>query len=96
MTKEKKGDFTLIVPRGKSDTDNFEINLRDLDEPTFLAASSMLKADKHLEAIKFLVKSLYVSGDSPDDFVKDFHAVRSAVAPMTELIKPLEGSLKKN
>lgn len=96
--KEQKVDFsyTLIVPRNQSETEKFEIKLRELDEPTFVAAQKLLKNGKMLDSIRFIVKSLYVAGDNPEEFVKDFHAVRAATSSITDLITPMEGELKKN
>lgn len=96
--KEQKADFafTLIVPKNQSETEKFNIRLRELDEPTFIAAQKLLQNGKMLDSIRFIVRSLYVSGDNPEEFVTDFHAVRAATASITELITPLEGELKKN
>ena len=49
-------DFTLKVAGSRDGSVNFEIGLRDIDEQTFLAAHKLLKADKELEMIKFLIR----------------------------------------
>lgn len=89
-------DFTIVVSTARNSDDKMEIGLRDIDEPTFLAANRLVKADKELEAVKFIVRQLRVSGAPAEDFCSNFHAIRAAVGPVMELIRPLEGELKKN
>lgn len=89
-------DFTLKVKKDRDSDEMIEIGLRDIDEQTFLAANAYMKKDRELDAVKFLIKNLRVSGAKAEDITENFHAVRAAVTPLMELIRPLEGSLKKN
>jgi hypothetical protein len=92
-----KATFTLIVPKSRDPKEgNFEIGLKDIDETTYLAALSYINAGKVLEACRFIVKELRVSGDSSDDFSKSFLSVNAAQDKIAELITPLQGELKKN
>jgi hypothetical protein len=91
-----KPDFTLRVKKSRNSDEFIEIGLRDIDEATFLAANSFMKKDKELEAVKYLIRQLRVSGAKPEEICDNFHAVRAAVLPLMELIRPLEGELKKN
>ena len=91
------GNFILRVPKNRAKTEYFEMELKDLnDETLYLSILSIINAGKSLEAVKYMVRQLWVSGDGVDDFVKNFRAVQSAETVLAELIEPLEGELKKN
>jgi len=89
-------DFTLTVSKERGSDEKLEIGLRDIDEQTFLAANKLIQNDKELEAVRFLIRQLRVSGCAAEDICSNFFAIRSATAPLMEIIRPLEGSIKKN
>lgn len=95
MSEEKKGVFTLVVPLDRDKTKVATYQLREMDEQTFNAARALIDNKKDFDAVRLIVKSLYVSGDSID-YLKEFVAVNSAAKSVLELIKPIEGELKKN
>jgi len=96
MSEAKKGFWTLRVPKDRDQKEFFEMQLRDIDEPTFLYAIQLINAGKEFEAVRFLLKELRVSGDSVEELNKNFVAVRAANSALIEMITPLEGELKKN
>ena|SRR5687768_4664884 len=89
-------DFTLTVSKGRNTDEKFVVGLKDIDEQTFLAAYKLIKNDKEIEATKFLIRQLRVSGDPAEEVCANFHAVRAAQEPLMEMVRPLEGELKKN
>jgi hypothetical protein len=94
--KALQGDYTLIVPKNKSETENFVIELKDIDEALYIAIMKLLHADKEMEAVKLLVRSLRVAGDNADEFCKDWRAVQAANPLLVDMLAPLSGELKKN
>ena len=91
-----QSDWTLEIPKGRNTDEKFVMGLKDIDEPIFLAANKLLKAEKELEMVKFLIRSLRVSGASAEEVCANFHAVRAAMNPLMDIVRPLEGSIKKN
>lgn len=94
--KENKGYWTLKVPKDRDKKEFFEIEMRDIDEPTYLAAMSILNAGKEFEAVRFLIRELRVGGDSAEELGQNFRAIHSANSALIEMMQPLEGELKKN
>lgn len=95
-SEKKQGDFTLRLPKDRDQKDYFEIYLKELDEPTYMAAATLIAKGKEVETIKFLLKNLYVGGDSISDVLDNFIAVRAASEPILEILNPASGELKKN
>jgi len=97
MTKEKKGDFTLKVPVDREQKTFYEIELNDIDEPTYVMVQKVLNAGKQSEAVRLMVQQLWVGGNCTyEQFAGNFIAVHSASQALIELITPLDGELKKN
>ena len=95
-SEKVQGDFTLRLPKDRGQSAHFEVQLRDLDEPTYIAAAKLITAGKEVETVKFLLQNLWVGGDPWQDVVKNFIAVRAASEPMLEILNPVSGELKKN
>ena len=95
---ELKPDFELTVTVNRQG-EKITLGLRDLDEQVYLAAQKMFAADKTHEGVKILIANLTIAeknkGDK-DKVLNSFIAIRSAIAPLAELMQPLEGELKKN
>ena len=98
MSNEKKdGYFTLRIPRDRDQKKFFEIQLNDIDETTFIMVQKVLSAGKQSEAVRLMVKQLWVGGNCTfDEFSANFLAVHSASNVLIEMITPMEGTLKKN
>jgi hypothetical protein len=97
MSEEKsKGFWTLKVPKDRNKKEFFKIQLRDIDEATYLAAMTMLNAKKEFESVRFIIKTLYVGGDSAEELCNNFISILSANQQLIELMEPMEGELKKN
>jgi len=88
-------DFTIKVRKSRNESDGcLEFGIKEIDEPTYIAAQTLIRNDKELEAVRFLLKNLRVSGNTVDELT--FQATRAAVRPMFEFLSPLDGELKKN
>lgn len=88
--------YELKLPKNRSNTDFWTINLKELDEITYMAVSKLVKNDKEIEATKMLLKELYSGGDDIEEVCKDFGAVHAAMRPALEILTPLDANLKKN
>lgn len=92
--QEKYGTFyTLEVEdsNGKS----IKVYLRKLDRKTYQVVSKLMEKDS-LMAIESLIASLYIGGDDYKLITEDFDALRSADSALIDMIRPKQGSLKKN
>lgn len=96
MSEAKKGFWTLKVPKDRSEKEFFKIEMRDIDEPTYLYAMQLLNAGKEFEAVRFVIKELRVSGDSAEEINSNFVAIRAANSALIDMMTPLSGELKKN
>jgi len=95
--KVKKGEYSLRVPKNRLQKEFFEIELNDIDEPTYVMAKKLLEGGKEFDAVRLMVKQLWVSGNCDyDEFATNFIAVQSAGLALAEMITPLDGTLKKN
>lgn len=94
----KKGAFTLTVPLTRDENGaKATFELRDLDEDTYLVVSNLLsKENKGFDAIRLMVKELWVAGDPPEVLNGNFIAVNAASKVLLQLIVPMEAELKKN
>jgi len=94
---EKKGEYSLRVPVDRTQKTFYEIELNDIDEPTFVMAKKLLESGKEFDAVRLMVKQLWVDGNCTyDEFSTNFIAVQSAGLALAEMITPLDGTLKKN
>lgn len=98
MSDEKnEGFFTLSIPKDRDQKKFFEIQLNDIDETTFIMVQKVLEAGKQSEAVRLMVKQLWVGGNCTfDEFSANFLAVHAASSVLIEMITPLAGTLKKN
>jgi hypothetical protein len=95
-SEKVQGAFTLRLPKDREQKAFFEVQLRELDEPTYMAAAKLIGAGKEVETVKFILQNLWVGGDPWQDVLKNFIAVRSASEPVIEILNPATGELKKN
>jgi len=97
MTKEKKGDYLLRVPVNRAQKTFYEIELNDIDEPTYVMAKKLLESGKEFDALRLMVKNLWVSANCTfEEFSGNFIAVQASGPALAEMITPLDGTLKKN
>jgi len=95
-SEKKQGDFTLTLPKDRAQSGFFTIYLKEIDEPTYIAAAKLIAAGKEVETVKFMLQNLYVGGDPIKDVLVNFFAVRAASEPCIEILNPATGELKKN
>jgi len=93
----KEAVFTMTVPLDRDKSEKATYHLRELDEQTYLFARSLMDKDKDYEAVRFIVKQLLVAPSSdPKILESNFVACRSAQQLVAEMLRPIEGELKKN
>lgn len=94
-TKIVTPDYTIRVQKTHNKDDGFfEVGLREMDETTFVFAQKMIRQGKDLDAVKFILKELRVSGD--DLTTMHWRYINSVGGPILEMVKPYEAELKKN
>lgn len=87
--------YNLKLPKDSEGKEFYEIELKHLDEITYIAVSHMVKADKEIEATKLLLKELHSGGDDINEVCSNFTAVHAAMRPALQILTPLEAELKK-
>lgn len=92
----KGADFTLKVPLDYDGNQKATFHLKKIDEEVFMAAKAMIDKGKQFDAVRMVIKTLWVGGDSPDTLKDNFVAVNSAATAIIEMITPLNADLKKN
>jgi len=92
----KGADFTMTVPLDRNKTNFATFHLKELDEPIYLAAMSLIDKDKDLDATRLIIKELCVGGDNPVVLNNNLIASLSARKLVREIMAPLDGELKKN
>lgn len=91
------GKFTLSLPKDGSGPDNWEIQLKDIEEDVYVMVSRIMRKEgKELEAMKLLIKNLYIGGDSISDVLKDWKAVYASAEEIMSILPSAQGVLKKN
>lgn len=94
-TQVVKPDWTIRVAKSDNKADGFyEVGLKEMDETTFKMAQKMIRNGDQLEAVKFILGELRVSGD--DLVMLGWRYVNSASAAILDLVKPYDAELKKN
>ena len=95
--EKKQGKFTLTLPKDGSGPEVWTIQLKDLPEDIYVAASRLFRKEgKELEGMKFLIRNLFVSGDEINDVCKDWKAVYAAAEQIMSILPEGQGVLKKN
>lgn len=89
-------EFTLVIPLDRGGKRKATFHLKEIDEDIFLGAKKMIDQGKHFEAVRMVIKALWVGGDSIDLLSKNFVAINAASKAVVELITPLDADLKKN
>jgi len=88
--------FTLIVPLDRENKEKATFYLKDISEDVFLAARTLMNKDRDFEAVRLIIKALWVGGEPPERLNGNFVASQSARKLIGELLEPVEGELKKN
>jgi hypothetical protein len=93
--KELKKDyptlFKLEIPMDEGDK---VLLLRKLDRVTYSAGLKLMEKDE-LQAAEFFLRSLTVGGDSAEDVIKDFEALRIASGLLVNVIGTKSGNVQK-
>lgn len=90
-----KPAFTLRVKKSREAVDFIEVGLKEIDEQTYIAAQKLIRGGKEIEATKFLINALCITGNA-QDITADFQRVLAASNPLADLLTPMDGELKKN
>jgi hypothetical protein len=89
--------FTLVVPLDREvDGKKAIFHIKDIDENVFMAAKTLIDLNKQFDAVRLIVKALWVAGDDVSLLANNFIAVTAATKQVLKLIEPMEGELKKN
>ena len=101
MTKATKGrtdgpSYTITVPLDRDRTETAEFIIREMDEATFNAASSLWRADKEFDAARLMLHELRIDGDPISTIEGNFVAIQALRLAFTRFIEPMEAEVKKN
>ncbi len=94
--------YTMTVPLDDSldkkgnPSKTATFHLKGMDEDVFGAAQKMIENGKEFDAIRMVIKALWVGGDSPELLTGNFIAVQSASFLVKKMLAPIPGELKKN
>jgi len=95
--EKKQGKFTLTLPKDGSGPEMWTVQLKDLPEDIYVAASRLFRKEgKELEGMKFLIRNLFVGGDDMNEVCKDWKAVYAAAEQIMSILPDGQGVLKKN
>lgn len=87
----------MSLPKDGSGPDTWEIQLKDIEEDVYVMVSRVMRKEgKELEAMKLLLKNLYIGGDSISDVLKDWKAVYASAEEIMSILPSAQGALKKN
>lgn len=92
----KGADYTIIVPLDKHNHTTATYHLKEMEEDVFMAAKALIDKGKDFDAVRMIIKTLHVGGDSPDLLKDNFVAIRAASRLVLEMMNPVEGEIKKN
>jgi len=87
--------YEVKLPKKRGGKEFYKIELKEIDEETYIMASSLVKAGKDVEATKMVLKGLHVGGDVIDEVLNNFIAVQAGMTVVLDLITPMEVELKK-
>jgi len=94
---EKQGKFTLTLPKDGTGPEVWTVQLKDLPEDVYVAASRLFRREgKELEGMKFLVRNLFTGGDNVNDVCKDWKAIYAAAEQIMSILPDGQATLKKN
>jgi len=100
---KKQGAFEISLPKGGEDSNGYwTIYVRDMDEATFVAASSIIRKEKDLDAIRFILRTLEVKengkgiADDVNAICADWKAILASAEQVLGLMPQGRGKIKKN
>jgi hypothetical protein len=97
QVEKKQGKFTLELPKNGNGPEIWSIQLTDIQEDIYVAASRLFRKEgKELEGMKFLIRNLFAGGDNINDVCKDWKAVYASAEQIMSLLPEAQGRLKKN
>jgi hypothetical protein len=88
--------FTLIVPLDREGKEKATFHMKDMTEEVYMGAKTLIDKGKDFDAVRMIIRALWLGGDQPDRLKDNFVAVQSASRKIIEFLEPLEGELKKN
>ena len=94
--KVKQGNFTLELPKNGEGPEVWTIYLKKLPEDIYVASMRLFRKEKDMDAIRFLLKNLYVGGDNINDVCNDWEAIFASIEQIMSLLPQAQGRLKKN
>jgi len=88
--------YTLTVPLDRKKTKSAVYHLKEVDEQIFMAVKSLIDSDRDFDGVRMFIREHRIGGDDPGLLNNNFVAIRSASVLVMDLLKPVEGELKKN
>lgn len=88
--------FTIVVPLDRLKKSIATFHLKEMTEEVFYGAKSLTDAGKDFDAVRLVVKALFLGGDSTDLLKDNYVAVSSASRQVMEFMRPIDVEIKKN
>ena len=94
--KVKQGNFTLELPKNGEGPAVWTVDLKDIQEDIYIAATRLFRKEKDMDAMRFLLRNLFVGGDDINEVCKDWKAIYASAEQIMSLLPQAQGRLKKN
>ena len=88
--------FTITVPLDRSKKNIATFHIKEMTEEVFMAAKSMTDVGKDFDAVRLVIKELYLGGDATELLKNNYVAISSASRQVMEFMKPIDVEIKKN
>ncbi len=88
--------FTIVVPLDRQKKNIASFHLKEMTEEVFMAAKSLTDLGKDFDAVRLVIKSLCLGGDSTQLLDNNYVAISSASRQVMEFMKPIDVETKKN
>jgi hypothetical protein len=95
-TEKPDYDYELKVWLNRERTESATFFIRDVGPAEYMMAKDYIEGGKNIDGIYMLIKSLKVRGDDPAVITTNMVAFKSAEQLILQLLKPVEGELKKS
>jgi|ADGO01.1.fsa_nt_gi hypothetical protein len=87
--------YTLKVYLNREKSKSATFHIKDITEDVYLAAKTLTDKGKDFDAVRLMIKTLHVGGDSVDVLKDNIPALQSATRLIYEILAPFDGELKK-
>lgn len=88
--------FTIVVPLDRTKKNIATFHIKEMTEEVFMAAKSLTDSGKDFDAVRLVIKTLFIGGDNTELLKDNFVAISSASRQVMEFMRPIEVEVKKN